>query len=86
MNKYYETGSYSYDGIETMMMPDENILWKGAPKKNAFVINSSMTLMPFALLWLAIDGGFIATFVKSGQMGGMAWFIIPFFLTRVALK
>lgn len=79
MNKYYG-GIYGFaDGIEGQLMPDESIIWKGAPKKSAFIINSSMKLAPFALIWLLFDGFFISTITMSGAMEHMLGFIIPFF-------
>ncbi|MBQ7775244.1 MAG: PH domain-containing protein [Lachnospiraceae bacterium] len=80
MNKYYsEIGNYDND-IENMLMPNESIIWKGVPKKSAFIINSSAKMAPIAILWLCFDGFFIGTMFASGGMSGMLWFIIPFFL------
>lgn len=84
MNKYYEGTSYSYEGIENQLMPDESIIWKGSPKKSAFIINSAMGMMPIALLWLAVDGFFIATFIATGAAKHMLFFIIPFFAIHLA--
>ncbi len=79
MNKYYEELDNPYDNIERQLMADESIIWKGKPKKSAFVINASVKMMPIALLWLAFDGFFISTFVKTGGFGAMGGFIIVFF-------
>lgn len=79
MNKYY-TGQYgTYSELDMMMMPDESVIWKGMPKKSAFIINSSMKMAPFAIIWLLFDSFFIFSFLKAGALGGMLWFIIPFF-------
>lgn len=79
MNKYYGNANISYNDIEGQLMPDESIIWKGEPKKSAFIINSSITMMPFALLWLAVDGFFIINILKSGAHNDMQFFFIPFF-------
>ena len=78
MSKNYTTVSF-YQGIEGQLMPEEYIIWKGQPKKSAFVVNSSMKMAPFAIIWLLFDGFFIATFVGAGIIGEMLGFIVPFF-------
>jgi len=83
MNKYqYDYNNISKNEFSSLLMPDETIIWSGKPKKNAYVLNRSMTMMPFALIWLLFDGTFIVTFFKTGiqgQMGGMAFALIGFF-------
>lgn len=79
MNKYYAGVNVSYDGIESQLMPDESIIWKGIPKKSAFIINSSIKMMPIALLWLAFDSFFIFGISKAGELGGAGIFLIFFF-------
>lgn len=79
MNKYYEELNNSYDNIERQLMPDESIIWKGKPKKSAFVINSSIKMMPFALLWLAFDSMFIIGLFKGDGLGAMGVFFTLFF-------
>ncbi len=82
MNKYYIDNDYYVEGIAGQLLPDESMIWEGKPKSKAFIINSSLTMMPFALLWLLFDGGFIVAIIVSGgveQMGAMALILIPFF-------
>lgn len=79
MDKYYGNLYGSPDSIEGQLMPDESIIWKGTPKKSAFILNSTVKMAPFALLWLFIDGFMISTFAFSGMIKQMAWFIVPFF-------
>ncbi len=84
MNKYYESSFYSSNysdgtGVESQLMADESIVWKGTPKKTAFVLNASGKMMPFALLWLFFDGFMIFSICMTGELKEMAWFIIPFF-------
>ncbi len=83
MDKYsssYYTSYNEYGELERMLMPDESIIWKGTPKKSAYVINSSMKMAPFAIIWLLFDGFFIANFIGVGEvLGPMLFMIIPFF-------
>ena len=78
MSKNYTTVSF-YQGIEGQLMPGECIIWKGQPKKSAYVVNSSMKMAPFAIIWLLFDGFFIASMVGTGAAGHMLGFMIPFF-------
>ena len=56
----------------------ETILWRGKPKKSAFIATKSLTLMPIAILWLCID----STVFFSAFNGG-PWFLIPFMLLHL---
>ena len=90
MDKYnstYYTSYGNYGELERMLMPDESIIWKGTPKKSAYVINASMKMAPIAIIWLLFDGFFIVNFLgfgAGGLMGRMALFLIPFFALHLA--
>ena len=76
MSKY--DSAYEYSRQRPPVVPGENILLELKPKKNAFILNKVLAMMPIALIWLAFDSTFLfAAF--SGNMGGMSWFLIPFF-------
>ncbi len=76
----YDTGFAPIkNDISGLLMENEQILWSGKPKKNAFVINKSLVMMPFALLWFCFDAFFIGTMTSSGSMSKMMFFIVPFF-------
>ena len=83
MNKYYGSmGADMGEGIQSLLMSDEQVIWAGYPKKSAYVLNASMKMMPFALIWLLFDGFFIFAIIGTGamsEMGGMKWFLVGFF-------
>ena len=54
----------------------EAVLWRGKPKKSAFVATKSLTMLPIAVIWLILDMNFISTAFMDGEM---LFFIIPFF-------
>ena len=54
----------------------EAILWRGKPKRGAFIATKSLTMLPIAVIWLILDLNFIGTAFSGGQMLG---FMIPFF-------
>ncbi len=68
------------------LVSGEKEIWSGKPKKKAFIINQILGMAPIAILWLAIDGGIISMFFTQdhGEMGSMAWFLIPFFAIHLA--
>ena len=47
------------DSVEFALAENEEILWQGKPKKNAYIFNKVIEMMPLALLWLAFDSVFI---------------------------
>ena len=80
MSKYdIENAAPWAGGIESVLAEGETALWVGKPKKSAYIINRSVTMLPFALLWLAFDGAFIWLFITISGPGNMLWFLIPFF-------
>ena len=88
MSKYdnYYKNAYSdlpYDEeqqLKIALMPEEQVLWKGKPKKLAHVLNSMFSgIFPFAMIWLCFDGFFIAMLVGTGEISKMFGFIVPFF-------
>lgn len=56
----------------------EAILWRGKPKKSAFIATKSLTLMPIAIVWLCFDSVLI-----SSAFSGGPWFLIPFMLLHL---
>lgn len=61
-----------------MLGADEMILWRGKPKRSAFILTKSLTLMPLALLWLVLDLGVLVPSLGTTD-GPPIYFILPFF-------
>ncbi len=83
---YFKTNSSDIQTIEEVVGPDEQILWRGKPKKRAYLINAFTKMLPIALIWLIFDGGFIGLMV--GTMDEiptpMKIFMAVFFLFHLA--
>lgn len=82
MNKYtsYQYGSnYDPNSMDNMLMGGEEVLWRGKPKKNAFVMNRIIKILPIALIWILFDGIMIGAMIITGAIREMLWFAIPFF-------
>ena len=52
--------------IKDIINKDEQILWQGKPKKNAYIISSIFSMFPIGIIWLLFDGGFIAAMIATG--------------------
>lgn len=57
----------------------ETILWRGKPKRSAFILKKSLTLMPIAVVWLCLDATLLMTAFRSDS----PWFVIPFMLLHL---
>lgn len=60
----------------SVLAAGETILWRGKPKRSAFIATKSLTLLPIAIVWLCLDASFIGSMLGSGSG---TWFMIPFF-------
>ena len=69
---YFKTSDKDYTRIDEIIDDGEKILWRGKPKKSAYVLNAFLKMLPIAIIWLAFDGAFIALLLT--QMG---WEMIP---------
>ena len=57
----------------------EQILWKGRPKKLAYILGNSLVMMPIGLIWGFIDFSILILLFKSSPELSMLLFVIPFF-------
>lgn len=67
---------HAYPQNSPVLAVGETILWRGKPKKFAYIATKSLTLLPIALIWLALDMNFISGALQDGEL---LWFLIPFF-------
>ena len=66
---------------ELPLMPEENLIWKGKPKKGYFILSNSIVMMPIALIWIIFDGFLIGTILSqmTDEVKMMAPFLGLFF-------
>ena len=77
---FFKNNTASKNSIESSLFDDEKILWKGRPKKMAYVLGRSLAIMPIGLIWGIIDIGILVTLFSNNFMPPqMLLFIIPFF-------
>lgn len=65
----YESGNSGHEPefIDDLLEKEEKILWRGKPKKNAFIINKARTMFPFAIIWLLVDSIVIYAFINDPE-------------------
>lgn len=54
----------------------EAILWRGKPKRGAFIATKSLTMLPIAVVWLCLDLNILIPALTEGER---MLFLIPFF-------
>ncbi len=76
----YKDHNNKYNKIEEILDEDEQLLWKGKPKKKAFILNAFFKMMPFAIVWLCFDLFFISNVIGAAEIfDGLYIFLIVFF-------
>ena len=55
----YPEGEKKEATIDSLLAPGEEVLWRGKPNRKAFIGNAIIRFLPFALLWLCFDIGFV---------------------------
>lgn len=78
--KYFKDDGMSSNKIEDLIEADEEILWRGKPKKSAFIWSKILTMLPIVTIWALFDGGFIFMLSRSGAFSQMPTFLIVFII------
>lgn len=81
---YFVNSKDSKQGtIEDNLTEDEEILWRGKPKKGSYILSAVVKMMPIAIIWLLFDGFFIGILIGADVAShlplGFLFFIIFFF-------
>ncbi len=86
-NKNRYNKKYKYPSLEEILslQEDEQILWKGKPNGKSFVLGRIFKMMPIALLWLVIDGGFIFGITYVGITEGLPFYAYIIFIVFFAV-
>ena len=86
--RYFNDFDNQTNDIDSVLIDDERILWRGKPNRKSYISAAIFKMMPIALIWLIFDGFFIGIIVNlmiHGDMElGLLGFIIPFFLIHLA--
>ena len=71
---------FEYSQRNPALAAGEAILWRGKPKRSAFIASKSLTMLPIAIVWLCFD----STFIVAALNNDGPWFLIPFMLLHLA--
>ena len=77
---------YTDENIEAMgsvptLAPGEHILWRGKPKKSAYVADKALAMLPIAAVWLVFDLNFLRRSSGGGfELLFMAVHMLPVWL------
>ena len=55
----YPDEGYEFMGEMPTLAPGEHILWRGKPKKSAYVADKALAMLPIAVIWLVFDLNFL---------------------------
>ncbi len=71
---------FEYSQRNPALAAGEAVLWRGKPKRSAFIAGKSLPMLPIAIVWLCFDSAFVA----AAFSGDGPWFLIPFILLHLA--
>ena len=63
---YFKNDGMKATTIEDTLAKDEQILWRGKPKRSAYICGQIFRMMPFAFIWLIFDGAFLGCMFGFG--------------------
>lgn len=59
--------------IEDVLGIDEHILWREKPNKKSYIWSRVLVMLPFALIWLLIDGGALVALFATGTFSDIGF-------------
>ena len=71
-----------FDFVKSLLVPGENILWKGKPEKGAVFTKQDVIMIPFSIFWC---GFAFFWFFSALEAGIFALFGVPFVLVGIYL-
>ena len=79
-DNYFKTDKTMVNSIDDLLDKenDETILWRGKPKKSAYILNEFLKMFPIALIWILFDGFFISMFLVNADGFPSSMFISRF--------
>ena len=81
--KYFDSNEMYRNDIDDLIAEGETVLWRGQPRRSAYIAAAVIKMLPIVLIWLAFDITFI--WVMVTQIGdGVPWFVWLFFALHLA--
>lgn len=82
---FKEGNAMERNSLEDMLAEDETVLWRGKPKRSAYIASRVCRMLPVALIWLLFDGGFIGAMIGLGVFKELPPFAVAFICVFFAL-
>ena len=83
--KYFTKNEMQCNTIDDLINDDEQILWRGKPKKSAFIWSKIFNFLPFVILWVLFDSMFIFGFIATGAINQLDAIFIIFLVVFFAI-
>ena len=71
---YFKNDGMKATTIEDTLAKGEQILWRGKPKRSAYICGQIFRMMPFAFIWLIFDGAFLGCMFGFDIFGQLPWY------------
>ncbi|MCM1306362.1 MAG: PH domain-containing protein [Bacteroides sp.] len=85
--KYFQESQMQVNRVEDILAVGEDVLWRDKPDKKAHVAAAIVKALPFTIVWILFDFGFIIGIAIAMSKGAIPLailgFIIPFFLIHL---
>lgn len=75
---YFKNDGMQATNIEDTLAKDEQVLWRGKPKRSAYIWGQIFKMMPVALIWILIDGIFIGCMFGFNVFSQTPWYMVLF--------
>ena len=85
--KYFQESQMQANAVEDILVDGENVLWRDKPDKKAHIAAAIVKSLPFTIIWILFDFGFIIGISIGMSMKAipiaLLGFIIPFFAVHL---
>lgn len=81
-------GIIDINDINSMLMPEEKVLWQSKPDKKVYVLEAVVKMLPIVFIWIVFDSCIIGTMLATGALEMMPVFLkiflVFFFIAHLA--
>ena len=68
--------SFEAMGSVPALSAGEYVIWKGKPKKSAYIADKALTMMPIAVFWAIFDIQFLGAALGGGNVGLLLFMLV----------
>ena len=71
--------SFEAMGPVPALSAGEYVIWKGKPKRSAYIADKALTMMPIAVFWAIFDVQFLGAALGGGNVGLLLFMLVHMF-------